>query len=418
MVQLSTFPEQTRQQIEQIGAVDLVIGLVDHKATERIAVIADTTRHGLTRLSNSPRAVVLYRDASANTTAVLSNSVRENDSLWFLCYSATAPQPSLTLVDSISPAYHSFGNVSQRLNARACIVLTSSPECLTSDWIYGLTHPILEDDYDLVTPCYAPHKFESLLNNAILYPTTRALYGKRIQNPLGPDFSFSSRLFPTLVDSPKVRGTALRLPLIALEAVIKSLKICQVHLGKRTYPIIDWKNLDSILAEVLDPLFLGIERDVVFWQHIRSSAPVPVYGELLSFSEESTAIDPRRLIEPFKLGFRNLQEIWSLVLPPTTLLELTKADRLPAEQFRVPDELWARIVYDFVLAYHLRTIGRDHLLRALTPLYLGWIASYAIEVESLPSAAVQRRWERLCVAFENVKPYLVSRWRWPDRFNP
>jgi len=26
--------------------------------------------------------------------------------------------------------------------------------------------------------------------------------------------------------------------------------------------------------------------------------------------------------------------------------------------------------------------------------------------------------ERLCTAFENGKPYLLSRWRWPDRFNP
>jgi hypothetical protein len=417
MVQLSTFPEQTRQQIEQIGKVDLVVGLVDEKATERIAAIADTTRDGLTRLSQSTRAALLYRDASSNTTADLSNSVRENESLWFLPYS-TASHPSVTLLDSIAAAYQSLGNVSQRLNARACIVLASSPECLTPDWIYRLAHPILEEDYDLVTPCYEFHKFEGLLNNAILYPATRALYGKRIQNPLGPDYSFSSRLLPSLVDSPRARGPALRLPLIAPEAVVKGLKICQAHLGKRIFPVVDWKNVDSILADVLDPLFLGIERDVVFWQHIRSSQAVPEYGERLPLTEESSAVDTRRLIEPFKLGFRNLQEIWSLVLPPTTLLELTKVDRLPAEQFRLPDELWARIVYDFVLAYHLRTIGRDHLLRALTPLYLGWIASYAIEVESLSGAAVQRRLERLCVAYENAKPYLVSRWRWPDRFNP
>jgi glucosylglycerate synthase len=124
------------------------------------------------------------------------------------------------------------------------------------------------------------------------------------------------------------------------------------------------------------------------------------------------------LLEPFQLGFRNLREIWALVLPPGALLELSKAHRLPPEQFRIPDELWARIVYDFALAYRLRTIGRDHLLRAMTPLYLGWVASYALEVESLEATAVQKRLERLCAAYENGKPYLLSRWRWPDRFNP
>ena len=31
---------------------------------------------------------------------------------------------------------------------------------------------------------------------------------------------------------------------------------------------------------------------------------------------------------------------------------------------------------------------------------------------------VEERTERLCSAFETQKGYLISRWRWPDRFNP
>lgn len=419
MAEISTIPEQTRQQIEQIGTVDLVIGLVDQKATEDITAIAETTRQGLDRLSKSARTLLLHRDTGSNTAAGASLAALEDESLRFLSYSLPASDPSVTLVESISGAYRGIGDVSQRVGARACIVLASNLESLTSEWIYGLAQPILERDVDLVAPCYAPHKFEGLLNHAILYPATRALYGKRIENPLGPDFGFSARLLQAvLFDPPKARGAGIRLPMIAPEAIVRGLKVCQTHLGRRIYSPIDWKNLDSILAEVLDPLFLEMERDAAFWQHIRSSEPVPTYGDPLPWTEESIPVDTRRLLEPFKLGFRNLQEIWSLVLPPTALLELKKADRLPSEQFRIPDELWIHVVYDFALAYHLRTIGRDHLLRALTPLYLGWIASYAIEVERLGGALVQRRLERLCAAYENAKPYLVSRWRWPDRFNP
>jgi electron transfer flavoprotein alpha/beta subunit len=54
----------------------------------------------------------------------------------------------------------------------------------------------------------------------------------------------------------------------------------------------------------------------------------------------------------------------------------------------------------------------------MTPLYLGWAAGYAKEVEAAEEAAVERRLERLSNAYEVSKPYLVSRWRWPDRFNP
>jgi glucosylglycerate synthase len=124
------------------------------------------------------------------------------------------------------------------------------------------------------------------------------------------------------------------------------------------------------------------------------------------------------MLETFQLGFRNLQEVWSLVLPPVTLLELKRLARPGNDRFHLPDDLWVRIVYDFALAYRLRTIGRSHLLGALTPLYLGWVASYALEVANAGATEIDQRLEKLARAYEEGKPYLLQRWRWPDRFNP
>jgi hypothetical protein len=73
-------------------------------------------------------------------------------------------------------------------------------------------------------------------------------------------------------------------------------------------------------------------------------------------------------------------------------------------------------VYDFLLAYRLRTINRGHLLGALTPLYLAWAASHILMTEA--GTDPERHIEAVAAAFEADKPYLVSRWRWPDRFNP
>ena len=104
--------------------------------------------------------------------------------------------------------------------------------------------------------------------------------------------------------------------------------------------------------------------------------------------------------------------------PPSTLVELRRLARQDRAGFRMPDETWARVVYDFALAHRLRTINRDQMLRAFTPIYLGWVASYALELGNAPPEAVEQRLEKLCVAYENTKSYFVSRWRWPDRFNP
>ena len=77
-----------------------------------------------------------------------------------------------------------------------------------------------------------------------------------------------------------------------------------------------------------------------------------------------------------------------------------------------------RIVYDFALAHRQRAINREHLLRAMTPLYLAWVASHALEIRDTSAASFQNSLERLALAYEKQKPYLLSRWRWPDRFNP
>jgi hypothetical protein len=171
------------------------------------------------------------------------------------------------------------------------------------------------------------------------------------------------------------------------------------------------------MSSVLGPLFANMEVNASCWQRTRGSTPVPEFGSPLPVLHETGNVDIERMVETFRLGNRDLREIWGMVLPPATLFELSKLARLAPEQFRLPEDLWARIIFDFALAHRLRTINRDHLLRSLAPLYLAWVASYARELDAGASSAEQTI-DRVALAFEAAKPYFISRWRWPDRFNP
>jgi hypothetical protein len=75
--------------------------------------------------------------------------------------------------------------------------------------------------------------------------------------------------------------------------------------------------------------------------------------------------------------------------------------------------LWVQVVYDAATAYHKRIMPRDHLLKALTPLYLGRTASFVQATQGLTSKEAEYKIEALCRTFENMKPYLVDRWRPP-----
>jgi hypothetical protein len=143
---------------------------------------------------------------------------------------------------------------------------------------------------------------------------------------------------------------------------------------------------------------------------------VPVFGEPVAIPPSASAVDAAAMLDAFRLGYTGLREVWAAVVPPRTVIQLKKLADTSADRFRLPDDLWAQIVYDFALAHRLRSIPREHLLGALTPLYLGWLGAFLLEEADASADQVDERIERLCLAFEARKSYLIAGWRWPERF--
>jgi hypothetical protein len=315
-------------------------------------------------------------------------------------------------------AYRVLFSLGRRTGARAMVTVGTDIEQLTPDLVRALVQPILVDAFDVVTPGYEREVFDGLLNAAVVYPLTRALYGRRVPGQLGVDFGFSPRV-ATRWGNGEQDVTVTRPTWLLAQAVVDDLRICQTQLPVRLVAGPDSVDLSALMSQVIGSLFSDLEQRASFWQRIQRSQPVPIFGAgSLNRGDVAATVDVRPMIDSFCLAFRNLQSIWTLVLPPATLVELKRLSVADAARFRLPDDLWARIVFDFALAHRLRTINRDHLLRALVPLYLAWVASYAIDAQGRTRAMADVRLEQLCQAFETEKPYLVRRWRWPDRFNP
>lgn len=331
---------------------------------------------------------------------------------------AAPGQPSgIPWLGSSSACYAIF-SVARELGVSACAVVAADLATFQAGALQSLLAPVLENRCDLSIPIYPMGKFEGLLNSSILAPLTRALYGKRVLFPLAQDFSVSARLLSELEQPAKLttsQGRTLFWP--ATEASLRGRSICQTYLDLH-HPASDTLDVSTVLAQTVGPLFAEMEANAVTWQRVRGSQSVETSGVAPPSRHEDNDVDVRPMVETFSLAYRNLQEMWSLVLPPVTLLELKRLTRMNADHFRMPDDLWVRIVYDFALAYRLRTLSRTHLLGALTPLYLAWVASHVMEVGRMRQREVEQRVERLARAYEDGKPYLLSRWRWPDRFNP
>jgi len=395
----------------QAGVVDLLIGIAGptddselrSRATQSLSAV---TASGTLRIGV---AAPIASQAEAVTTSMDSVS-----GFQFLNYPLSASATPLLPWLAAPAAYREIARLAVKVGARACLIL--GPDLAALESGEALVQPIMNEQAQLSVPLYPTGKYEGLLNSGILYPFIRSLYGRQIRHPFAVDFGIGGNLISHLAaDAYRGQGTALLCPVI--DAASAGVPIAQPHLDVRHIHH-DGVDLSTVLATLAGAIFEDAEKNAAAWQRTRGSQSTPVLGSPAPLVNEGDGVDVRSLIESFNLGSRNLQEVWSLVLPPVILLELKRLSRLPVEQFRIPDTVWAKIVYDFALAHRLRSIGRSHLLGALTPLYLGWVASYVAEVQAGDASEAERRVERLAVAFEETKPYFVSRWRWPDRFNP
>jgi glucosylglycerate synthase len=326
-----------------------------------------------------------------------------------------APPSGATRVPSPADFVNAF-DIAREHDLRAVVMLGPSANSLSALALRGLAEAVLNASTDLAMPLYTLPPNTGLINSAILYPLTRALFAARARFPMALDLAFSARMAERLAAAARRTGAANPNDAILWpvnEAVAAGFSVDEVDVGPREIPQPAESDINAILAFITGSLFSDIEAKAAVWQRPRRppalrriSAPA-----MAAVSEADVA----HMVEAFRLASANLQEIWSLVLPPQTLVMLKRFSVVEPAAFRMPENLWARIVFDFLIAYRLRTINRGHLLGALIPLYLGWVASHInVTASGVPP---ERHIEAVASAFEADKPYLVARWRWPDRFN-
>lgn len=341
---------------------------------------------------------------------------------------ASEPQVNVRFVDlpASNPSWmltagdfaHAY-QIALQNHARAILMLGQEAGSLKPVGLADLANAICTGSADLAVPCYELPPRAGLVNSAILYPLSRALFATRARFPLAIDMGLSDRMGERLGAAAQ-RFVALNqsdVPLWTIsEAVVAGLRIEEIEVGPRTVPQPAEPDLHAVLPFVTSSLFSDIEAKAASWQRPRVSFSVGRPVAVAATAGTDSSGEVASMVHGFQLAYTNLREIWGMVLPPNTMLGLKRLSAIESGAFRMPEALWARIVFDFLIAYRMRTLNRGHLLGALIPLYLAWVAGHVNEIAAGENP--ERHIELQAAAFESEKAYLVARWRWPDRFNP
>ena len=280
-------------------------------------------------------------------------------------------------------AFRAFFTVAEELEVKACVVVDANLRSLTSDWMEVLLRPVIEKGVDYVAPLFRRARYEGSLTNCIIYPLSRALYGKRMRYQSGGGYGFSGKLASLYLTKNVWEGEAARYGIdswLTTVAVAEGCEVSQGFLGTKIHDAtLTGIELSVLLAQAVGALFHLMEAYQDVWEGRKGSSPVPQFGPPYEQGPEGGAVNVERMVRGFQQGLRDLLPIWEIILAPETLAGILSLGLVEAEEFRFPAALWVQTIYDFALAYHEKALHREHLLKSLTPLYLGRTASLVLE---------------------------------------
>jgi glucosylglycerate synthase len=403
------------EQVARVGTCDIAVAVLTYNNADTVPGLLSAAARGL------------HDRFAAAAAAVVAVDVGSSDGTPEAVASSGLPTVSLA-IDSppgerVAVPFHGVPGrgkamraglaAAQRLGARAVLVLEADLVSLTPDWITRLLTPVWDDKADFVAAAYARHRFDGTITNLLVAPLVRALYGRRIRQPLGGQQALSSKLVEHLLLHPKWDWGNRELAdvWILATAIADGFSVWETWLGTRHIRSrTRTTDLPAMVAQTLGGVLSVMDRHDDLWRGVRGSEPLRVVGEPSLPGTEPREVDIDRMVNAFRLGLRDLTPVWEHVLAPETLGDVLSLEPTDARDFRFPDDLWARVVYDFALGHHYAVIHREHLLRSLVPLYLGRTASYVAATRDRGAAASEEAAEAVARAFERQKPYLVERW--------
>ncbi|MFL5681624.1 MAG: glycosyl transferase family 2 [Chloroflexota bacterium] len=442
-----------RDQIARLGSADIMVGIPSFKNAATIGYVVRAAQAGLVQYFPDLRPVVVNSDAgSPDGTGRVVIETEPPDYVEEILL--TRPNHRLERVSLTYPEIDGVGGkgaalrtifeIAAALEVQALVVVDSDLRSIVPEWIELLSGPILKGGYDYVSPLYARYKYDGTITNTVTYPLTRALYGKRIRQPIGGDFGVSGDLvrhYLTLDDwTDDVSKFGIDI-WMTTSALTGGYAICQTRLGAKIHdPKDPGADLGPMFRQVVGTILrLAVEYSDD-WLPIHGSHPVPAYGFERIIDPPPLEVNTLRLLSEFHAGSLTLAEMWRSMLSPDSVdavLELAEeAGRLgdaaraklgiggdvattsattlemadAASAYHFPDDLWARVIYDLVLTARNPSRPLESLVAALVPIYFGRVGSFVIENRHITTEQAEDRVERQAREFELLKPYLVQRW--------
>ncbi|MBN2060898.1 MAG: glycosyl transferase [Deltaproteobacteria bacterium] len=393
-----------------IKKADLVVSIPSYNEADSISYPTKKATEGLSKFFPDKKSVIINCD---------NNSPDDTKSA-FLNTDTDIPKIYISTDPGVKGKGNNLRNLFQKvveLQAEAVIIVDADLKSVTPEWIKHLGEPLF-NDFSYVAPLYVRHKYDGTITNSIAYPLSRALYGRRVRQPIGGDFGFSGNLCKAFLesniwdDATANFGIDIWMTTIALN---HGAQVCQSFMGRPKIhrPKDPASSLGTMFRQVVGTVYSLMSHFESFWINVKYSKPTAIYGFGLGEMEMPPNVnaDTEKLFNNFHHGFEQYGEIWEKILTPDVYQKLLEIKGMKKSVFTFPTDIWARLLYDVAISYKKAILNRDEIMDSLIPLYFGKTLSFVRKTEKMSVQQAEETIENDCMTFEMTKPYLVQRWQ-------
>jgi hypothetical protein len=400
----SALRNDTLAWIKKIGDVDILVGIPCYNNEDTVAYVVSSAADGLANYYPDQKGVVFVSDGGS------LDYTREKASAAEVPSGIERKVGIYRGLPGKGTAFRAIFEVGTLTKADICVTLDADLRSITPEWIKLLVQPVLERKSNFVAPYYKRHKYDGSITNHLIYPLTRSLYGVRIRQPIGGEFAFDGNL-ATFYSKQDVWDTDVAKfgidTWMTTCAINERKNIVQANLGTKVHDAKDPSaELGPMFRQVISTFFYLAAKYENRWKNVRGSEKIPIEGEPSAVMKlESVSVDLNKLQIEFEEGFDHFRPLYHQILEEETFEKLKESVRRSGEKDELdfPDELWARVVYDFYFMYKSWRRNRRKLIDILLPLYLGRTCAFCNKMSQLKDDAVEEVIEKQALKFEQLK---------------
>jgi hypothetical protein len=396
---------------DRVAQADLVVGLLAHNDEATVEKVASKYSEGLAQDFPEARAAL-----------VLSDRHSEDRTVEAFFRAPTGP-PKLAVVAPPDRRQETQGLfnlflVAERLGAKMVVVQGADAMTVKRTWLKRLVKPLADGVADFANPLYARNAIDAPVTNLMVYPLVRALFGRRLRQPVLTDWAFNDKVLAALLacqnwpDLPGPMAPDLNAKVLAATG---GFRICQTIMTEGRYGLsnerLDTPHIIRLFRELAQGVFEAMTRFKDYWPKVVRSRPTSVVGTDLKpgLYPVRYEVSLEELYGEIHALLKAAEPEWRELLAPMPgglgqhLKEASLSDLC------VTVKEWGAFLFHCGQLYEtLDPAARQRLISAMTPVFLARFLTFQKQTLGLSVAQVEAKVEEAAEGMEKLKKELLG----------